>query len=342
MDRAIVARRGDVLLNSTGTGTIGRSCVFNHPDTFVIDSHVTVLRPKDALLPEWLCLLLQSQWGQSHLESHCYAGSTNQVELSRQELSHTSIPVPSLREQRRIAEMLAAITGSVQALQTSISKNQVMLSAFIQEKFSATDTYPCVALGSVASVSGGVTLGRDIPEGASVELPYLRVANVQDGYFDCTEMKRVRILQSEISRYSLESGDLVLTEGGDIDKLGRGAVWDGRISPCLHQNHLFRVRCGERINPHYLALYASSTHGRAYFLSVAKQTTNLATINSSQVKSMPVPCPSLEEQNKVVAAAQVIEEQIYAAQTEQEKLHVLKQSMADDLLTGRVRVCNIP
>ncbi|MER6141628.1 restriction endonuclease subunit S [Streptomyces sparsogenes] len=269
------------------------------------------------------------------------ASGTTFLEISGREFGDITVDVPPIHEQRGIVDVLDSVNDSGRAIQATIAKKQVMLSAFVQAKFSAP-TEAWVALGTVADVSGGVTLGRAIPEGASVELPYLRVANVQDGYFDCSEMKHVRILQSEISRYSLEPGDLVLTEGGDFDKLGRGSVWDGRIYPCLHQNHLFRIRCGERINPHYLALYTSSTQGRAYFLSVAKQTTNLATINSSQVKAMPVPCPSLEEQNKVVAAAQVIKEQIYAAQTEQEKLHALKQGITDDLLTGRVCFHDLP
>src|SRR5690606_26811973 len=101
---------GDVLLNSTGTGTIGRSCIFDHSGSFIADSHVTVLRPKHSKVDSrWLNLALRSPWGQRHLETHCYTGSTNQIELSRLELSRTVIPVPSIEEQRRIAEILDAL-----------------------------------------------------------------------------------------------------------------------------------------------------------------------------------------------------------------------------------------
>ncbi|WP_367044377.1 restriction endonuclease subunit S [Streptomyces sp. Je 1-332] len=181
---------------------------------------------------------------------------------------------------------------------------------------SASGAFPYETLSDLADVSGGVTLGRAVPEGASVELPYLRVANVQDGYIDTADMKTVRVLQSEVSRFAVRRGDVLLTEGGDFDKLGRGAVWDGRLEPCLHQNHVFRVRCRESVLlPEYLALYLASDEGRRYFLSIAKQTTNLATINSSQLKAMPILSPPLAEQRRIVEvlAALALEERAIEA-----------------------------
>lgn len=85
-----------------------------------------------------------------------------------------------------------------------------------------------------------------------------------------------------------------------MDKLGRGAVWDGRIESCLHQNHVFRVRCGDRLAPDFLALYTASPAGRAYFQRAGKQTANLASINSTQVKAMPAPVPPVQEQERLL------------------------------------------
>ncbi|GHI07521.1 restriction endonuclease subunit S [Streptomyces cellostaticus] len=166
-------------------------------------------------------------------------------------------------------------------------------------------------LDSLADVVGGVALGGSVSSGLSVELPYLRVANVQDGYISTDDVKTVRVPAHSIERFRLQQGDVLLTEGGDFDKLGRGAVWDGRIDPCLHQNHVFRVRCFEsRLLPDFLALYLASPTGRSYFLRIAKQTTNLATISSSQLKAMPVPYLPLPEQQRIVeifAAADAME-----------------------------------
>jgi type I restriction enzyme, S subunit len=175
------------------------------------------------------------------------------------------------------------------------------------------DPWPIVRLTEIADIGTGVTLGRDLGNSYSAEYPYLRVANVQDGHIDTSDVKNIRIFPSELARYQLKVGDILLTEGGDFDKLGRGAVWDGRIPICLHQNHIFRVRLRSDFSPHFFSAYMSSAAGRAYFLSCAKQTTNLASINKTQLSAMPVPVPPPGEQHQVAeilaSADRLIEQQ---------------------------------
>ncbi len=154
-------------------------------------------------------------------------------------------------------------------------------------------------LHEVAEVRTGLAKGKTGLL-APVELPYLRVANVQDGFIDITEVKTIAVERRQIERYSLKQGDILMTEGGDFDKLGRGAVWNGSIDPCLHQNHVFSVRVNkELVHPLFLSALSGSEYGRTYFLSCAKRSTNLASINSSQLKQFPVLLPPLIEQNRI-------------------------------------------
>ncbi|MFF4671543.1 N-6 DNA methylase [Streptomyces sp. NPDC001279] len=187
-------------------------------------------------------------------------------------------------------------------------------------------------LEDVATVAGGITLGSEPVGNGTMELPYLRVANVLDGRIDITDVKTVRILRSQYERFALRKGDLLLTEGGDLDKLGRGAVWDGRISECLHQNHVFRVRCGDRMLPDFLSLYTSSAQGRAYFQRVGKQTTNLASINSTQVKQMPVPVPSITEQERLLSLFRVVRDREAQLERQAAKLRMIQQGLSTALL----------
>src|SRR5579871_4580468 len=118
------------------------------------------------------------------------------------------------------------------------------------------------ALGAVAQVRTGLALGRAAGNDPDT-LPYLRVANVQDGYLDLEEVKEVTVARAEVGRYSLADGDLLLTEGGDFDKLGRGCVWRGEVANCLHQNHVFAVRADRtRVDPNFLACATASRAGR--------------------------------------------------------------------------------
>jgi len=152
-----------------------------------------------------------------------------------------------------------------------------------------------------ATIQTGVTLGKEYPEDLSESRPYLRVANVQDGYLDLTEIKETVVLSAETSRFELRSGDVLMTEGGDFDKLGRGCVWYGEVVGCLHQNHIFAVRPDTRkLLPEYLSLAMTSDVGKHHFTRTAQQSTNLATTNQAKIKDFAFPLPPLPEQRAIL------------------------------------------
>ncbi|MBI3145537.1 MAG: restriction endonuclease subunit S, partial [Pseudogulbenkiania sp.] len=154
----------------------------------------------------------------------------------------------------------------------------------------------------VVSITGGITLGRKLAGRTLALYPYLRVANVQRGYLNLDEIKSIEIPIDEVDKYRLQQGDLLITEGGDWDKVGRTAIWRDEIAICLHQNHVFRARsvCSDW-NEIWAQLFLNSTIARDYFAGAAKQTTNLASINMTQLRSCPFPLPPLAEQFRIVA-----------------------------------------
>lgn len=114
---------GDVLLNCLGTGTIGRSCLFNEPGNYIVDSNITLLRPQGGVVDgRWIDAVLKSPWGQRHLDAYCIAGSTNQVGLSRAELSRMAIPLPPFREQRGICGALALLEEEIRSSHRELAK----------------------------------------------------------------------------------------------------------------------------------------------------------------------------------------------------------------------------
>lgn len=156
--------------------------------------------------------------------------------------------------------------------------------------------------GEIADIVSGVTKGRALTGRDVRQLPYLRVANVQRGYLDLTVVKEIEVPVNEIEKYRLLPNDLLLTEGGDWDKLGRTALWNGELCDCIHQNHVFRARLfTDDILPSWVMMFTNSSLGRAYFESSSKQTTNLASINMNQLRNCPLPLPPLAEQRRIVA-----------------------------------------
>ena len=171
-------------------------------------------------------------------------------------------------------------------------------------------------------------------------MPYLRVANVQDGHLDLTELKSIRIRETDKKRFLLQKGDVVLTEGGDFDKLGRGFIWDGQVKECLHQNHVFAVRPhGTVLDGRYFAYFAQSPFAKSYFLAVAHKTTNLACINSTKLKALPVVFPrDLADQKEIARILRTVDEKIAAHEAKRDCYRDLFKTLLHKLMTAEIRV----
>ena len=159
-------------------------------------------------------------------------------------------------------------------------------------------------LHHVAEVRSGLSKNAK-REGPTIKKPYLRVANVQDGFLDLSEVKEIDVPTNQVSRFALKSGDLLLIEGnGNPENLGRGCLWEGQIPDCVHQNHVFAVRAlpGVGLLPRFLALQLQSDHGRNYLLSCAKGSTGLSTLNSAQLREFPLFIPTIYEQQVITDA----------------------------------------
>jgi type I restriction enzyme S subunit len=197
-----------------------------------------------------------------------------------------------------------------------------------------------VKLKYVARVQGGVTKGRNL-DGETVELPYLRVANVQDGYIDTSDIATIEVKKEEVNRYILKEGDVLLTEGGDFDKLGRGAVWNGEIELCLHQNHIFAVRPDEnRIMPSWLGFLTQSAYVRRYFILRSVQSTNLASISASNLKRLPVLVPPLSEQKEILQhlgkEISEVSETVNGIEQEVNLIREYHTALVYDVVTGKI------
>ncbi len=93
---------------------------------------------------------------------------------------------------------------------------------------------------------------------------------------------------------------MLLNEGGDRDKIGRGWVWDGATPGMIHQNHVFRARLHDRgLNPFFVSHYANEM-GRRFFIDEGKQTTNLASVSLSKISILPVPIPPPAEAAEIL------------------------------------------
>jgi type I restriction enzyme S subunit len=274
-------------------------------------------------------------------------------EVSKRDIRSVHCAIPeSEHEQRAITLILSTIDNAIECARIAIARARELDHSLLHDLLEKGLNSQCGErrryaahwtprrVDELAFVGSGVTLGKDVSGFKSVELPYLRVANVQDGHLNLSEIKTVRVRVDEVENYRLEAGDVLMTEGGDLDKLGRGTIWEGQIPNCLHQNHIFRIRANrELLVPEFFAFVVESDIAKRYFNRVAKRTTNLASTNKTQVRAFQFPLPpTTEEQQEIVEIVEAAKAHLAALVQRERALSELKKSLMHDLLTGAQRI----
>ncbi len=221
-------------------------------------------------------------------------------------LKELNFEYPDSGRQLGVVSILDKVAAVIDNRQQQLQKLDELVKARFVEMFGDmylnTMEWQELHLETMADIVSGITKGRKIAGKQLTKVPYMAVSNVKDGYIDWTTVKTIEATDQEINQYRLLPDDVLMTEGGDPDKLGRGAIIRTPLENCIHQNHIFRVRLDEsHILPDYFAEYLKHQRSKRYFLGCAKQTTGIASINMKQLKALPVLLPPLELQNEFSA-----------------------------------------
>ncbi len=251
---------GDILMSLTGNvGRVGR-----FPRELLpayINQRVCRVKSRSSKLSnDYLFYVLNSDlFERDAIEN---SAGVAQLNLSTKWIEDYKIALPTLAEQQKIAAILDAADSLRQKDQQLVERYTALSQSLFLEMFGDPVTNPmgwmAVLLEDISDIASGVTKGRKLNSDEVVDLPYMRVANVQDGYLDLNEIKNIPGSNEDLKKYILKMGDVLLTEGGDPDKLGRGAVWNDEIKNCIHQNHIFRVRLTSK---KHIPLYLSKLCG---------------------------------------------------------------------------------
>ncbi|HKQ25790.1 MAG TPA: restriction endonuclease subunit S [Burkholderiales bacterium] len=159
----------------------------------------------------------------------------------------------------------------------------------------------------IGTVIGGLTKNAAKRDGHKRVLPYLRVANVYANRLDLTDLQEIGVADSEVEKLLLEKDDMLVVEGnGSRDQVGRIALWDGSVDPCVHQNHVIKVRLGEpKVAPWALCWFLSPS-GRALIEEQARTSTGLYNLSTGKVANLPIPLPPLAEQGAIVERVEAL------------------------------------
>lgn len=290
------------------------------------------------IMPEFLELGLRCNRALEYYKAKLRGSTARRRSLPTPTLLAYKVSVPSIEEQAKILEVIHRAKSVIDSRKQQLTAFDTLIKARFVELFGDTtlneSALPVKPLEDMADVVSGITKGRKTKETELREVPYMAVSNVKSGYIDWTTVKTIMATSSEIEQYRLQPDDVLMTEGGDPDKVGRGAIIRSPLENCIHQNHIFRVRLNEDvILPVYFAEYLQHSKAKNYFLGCAKQTTGIASINMKQLRALPVLLPSLELQGQFAT---------FVAQVDKSKVVVQAAcSMTRNIHSRRNEKCRI-
>ena len=271
------------------------------------------LLPNERVLPEYLYYVVRHM----HLEKY-FSGATI-PHIYFRDYKNEEFNLDILSKQAEIVDILSRTEKVIAIRQQELDALDNLIKARFVEMFGDMlinpKGWPEQRLDSLADIVSGITKGRKVKTDELYEVPYMAVSNVKDGYIDWTTVKTIMATAGEIDQYRLKPDDVLMTEGGDPDKLGRGAIIHEPPKDCIHQNHIFRVRLRQDILLSvFMAQYLQQQKAKRYFLGCAKQTTGIASINMKQLSALPVLVPPIRKQEEYASFVQQVDKSKAALQ----------------------------
>jgi type I restriction enzyme S subunit len=366
--RAVV---GDVLLNSTGTGTIGRSCVFDDLGTFIVDGHVTVLRAPNYETGVWLDAVLRTPWVQGHLERFCYSGSTNQVELNNTALRESSLSLPDGKERKGIAKTLGAVNAAIKVTESSIEKLKQVKQGLLHDLLTrgidsngelrghfhdVPDLYKNSPLGwipkswSIRSLGDAAMSLIDGPFGSKLKTEHyttegvrvVRLQNIQRGAYDDSERAFISAkYAASLDRNRVEAGDVLIASLGDDNyPVGRACCYPVDFPYAINKADCFRFRGKRDVINAFIMLFMNGERARVQVRRY-EQGVTMKRVNLRNLRQILVSLPDEHEQDAIVDRLRSIDKEIQLRLAETNKRLMQKSGLMDDLLTGRIRVTSL-
>ncbi|MFF5001352.1 restriction endonuclease subunit S [Streptomyces phaeochromogenes] len=341
---------GDVLLNEgqENLGMVGRSAIYEgEPGAYRFQNTLIRFRPGPHVLPDYAQAIFVD-WRRRGVFARV-AEKTSISHLGGSRFAKILFPLRSRSDQQRIVEVLAAFAAEVRATEEAIVKLRTVRQGVLLSAIpSGTQRLAVPGVKSVQWLAvrdvGEVRMGKQLSPASrefGTRLPYLRVANVLDGWINYSDVNEMGFSDTEQRTYRLLTGDILLNEGQSLELVGRSAIYRRGAGKFFFQNTLVRFRAGEGLLPEYAHAVFSYWLTTGVFAAIAKKTTSIAHLGGDRFAGLPFPLVPLEEQQRVVSALAAWDKRIASEEEALRKIGSLKHGLVDDLLSGKVRMRDV-
>ncbi|GEM_PF-220128 len=341
-------KKGDVLLSAAGT--IGRTVVYDGKDGYFQDSNIVWVDNDETLVSNdylyWWYKVISWNTEDGGIVTRLYNNN----------LKASLIVVPPLAEQRRIARALSDVDELISALGKLIEKKRNIKTGAMQQlltgktrlpgfgakhaEFKQTELGPIPVdwevkrLGNVVTIQLGKMI--DAEKNIGVEKYYISNRDVHWGSIDVSQLHKVRMTDSDLLKYNLQMGDLLVCEGGEV---GRSAIWEAPIEDCYFQKTLHRIRFNDNtgLTADFL-LKLLHRYAEIGFFDAYIAKTSIAHLPKDKIEILPVVVPPLAEQKAIAAVLSDMDAEIAALEADRAKYERIKSGMMQELLTGKTRL----
>ena len=329
-------------------GTIGEVAISRVPLCF--NQQINALIPSDAVWPPFLYWACNGQ--ASRLLS--MSAKTAVPILNKSAFSAVSISLPPLPEQRAIAAVLDSIDEAIERTEAVIAATERLRDALLHQLLTrgvpgwhtqwkdvpGIGTIPAswevVRLGEVLE---STTYGTNEPLSTRGEMVVLRMNNLQNGEINLSEVRRADLSKKEVHELNLVPGDILFNRTNSLDLVGKVGVVRDLPELISFASYLIRLRTvASHANSFWLSALLWSANCQSRIRRFATPGVSQANINPTSLGSLTIPLPPLPEQEATAKLLDGVDVTLAAARREREGLQLLKESTADALLTGRVRV----
>lgn len=303
-----------------------------------VNNHAHVLRSKTN--NKFLCYYLNS------FNYKGYVSGTTRLKLTQAEMKRIPVPVPPLSEQERIVsrieELFSQLDAGVETLKKTKAQLSVYRQAVLKEAFDSIEDQYYQTLNTAILGSPQNGLYKPKSDYSDNGTPILRIDGFYDGFIvKDYYYKRVNLTVDEITRYSLEIGDLIVNRVNSMPYLGKCALVRFLGETTVFESNMMRIKLdNEKVNGDFLTYYLSSSTGRKELTKSAKQAVNQASINQTDVGNAIVPMPPVEIQKRLLTYIEsrlsVCDSIEQTVDTALQQAEAMRQSILKDAFEGRL------
>jgi type I restriction enzyme S subunit len=245
-----------------------------------------------------------------------------------------TIQLPPLAEQKSIVDVMSSVDAYIDALQQQVESARVARNAVLDELlFSDCDDWLQTTIGEIAVVKGGKRLPKGTPWSESpTDHPYIRATDIRDGNVDVNNLVYVPdSVWSTVSRYVVNSGDVLITIAGTIG--GIGIVPESHVGANLTENAALIRPNKDLILPKFLQMFLMQTNAQAQIESLTIGTTQKK-LGLFRIESIEIQLPALAEQERIVGIVSSMDEVIQSTEQAVVDAKALRSGLLADLLSG--------